>query len=124
MLEKNPERTGSFYTQINLHGLGGHSSVPFKTHNPIVAGFDLIHAVQNKVWWEFSQFSSVTLIPLDFDSGTKANIIPETAVLTFYGEYSEAEEFEKLKEIISSALEAVSVYYHIKYTVSYKNQGE
>lgn len=121
MIEKNPKRTGSFYSYITLHGLGGHSSVPFKTHNPLVAGFDFIHAVQNKVWWEFSQFSNVTLFPVDFDSGTKANIIPETADFTLYGEFSSSEESEKLKEIISSALEAVSTYYHIKYTIAYKN---
>ena len=120
MLEKNPKRTGSFYSQINLHGLGGHSSVPFKTHNPLVAGFDFIHIVQNKVWWEFSQFNNVSLLPVNFDSGIKANIIPETAEISLYGEYAETAEFEKLKEIISTALEAVSKAYQIDYTVSYK----
>ena len=123
MLEKNPKPVGSFYSIINLHGLGGHSSTPFKTHNPLVAGFDFIHAVQNKVWWEFSQFNNVSLLPVDFDSGTKANIIPETASITLYGEYAEEAEFEKLKEIISSALDAVSAYYHVTYSLSYKNGG-
>ena len=103
MLEKNPKRRGSFYSQINLHGLGGHSSVPFKTHNPLIAGSDFIHLVQNKVWWEFSQFNNVSLVPVNFDSGIKANIIPETAEITFYGEYSDAIEFEKLKS-----------YYHVQ----------
>lgn len=120
MLEKNPERKGSFYSQINLHGLGGHSSVPFKTRNPLIAGFDFIHLVQNKVWWEFSQFNNVTLFPVNFDSGNKANIIPETAEISLYGEYVETADFEKLEAIISSALEAISAAYHIDYTVSYK----
>lgn len=121
MLEKNPQRKGSFYSLINLHGLGGHSSVPFKTHNPLVAGSDFIHIVQNKVWWEFSQFNNVSLVPINFDSGIKANIIPETAEITFYGEYSEASEFEKLKEILTSALQAISTTYQIEYKISYKD---
>ncbi len=120
MLEKNPKRTGSFYAHIELLGLGGHSSTPYRTRNPLVAGFEFIHAVQNNVWWGFSTFNNVTLFPVDFTSGVKANIIPETASITLYGEYAEKTEYETLQTIIRTSLDGIKALYHVDYTVTYQ----
>lgn len=87
MNKNNPDRTRSFYAVIALAGLGGHSSVPHKAHNPIIAGNELIRIVAGKIWFEFDSFDNVTFFPVDFTAGTKANVIPDNAFLKYYGEY-------------------------------------
>ncbi len=120
MSKVNPDRTAGFWADITLTGVGGHSSVPFKTHNPINAGFALIQTVQNKVWFEFDSFDNVVLDPIDFNGGIKENIIPDTAQIRYYGAYVTAGQQEQLKQILSNALEALKLTFQVDYKISYK----
>ena len=113
MIEKNPARTKKVKFLVNLTGIGGHSSKPHIAKNPVLAGFELLHLVQNKVWWSFSQFENVVIAPLDFDFGTKQNIIPESGKLLLSGEYSDDIQFKKLKEILEDAAEAIKINYGV-----------
>ncbi len=111
---ENPERTVQFEATIELAGVGGHSSVPYKTHNPVNAGFALIRLVQDKVWYEFNSFDNVTMEPVDFAGGIKENIIPDDARLTYYGTCGTEAEKEKLLQILQEALDAIAEGYHVK----------
>lgn len=120
MIEKNPARTKKVDFLVTLKGIGGHSSKPHIAKNPVLAGFELLHLVQNKVWWSFSQFENVVLAPVDFDFGTKQNIIPESGSLKLSGEYSEEGQFDKLKKIVEDAAEAIKVNYGVNSEITVK----
>ncbi len=119
MAEKNPERSERITASVALQGLGGHSSVPFKTHNPVTAGFEFIHTVTARLWYEFDSFDNVALYPVGFDAGTKANIIPDTASIQLRLEYAAAGQGEKLKHIVQTSLEALKALYSVDYTVEF-----
>ena len=119
MAEKNPARTGAFEVTIRLFGLGGHSSTPYKTHNPIIAGFAYIHTVTERLWYEFDSFDNVALYPVNISAGTKANIIPEFADVTLRGEYVTEKQSAHLKNVIETSLQSLETLYHFTTTISY-----
>lgn len=119
MIEKNPERKNNVEIKINFKGKGGHSSTPFRLKNPIIASLDFIHLLENNIWWGFSQFENVVVEPVDYDAGTKSNIIPETAFLALHGEYSENEQLEKIKKFVNKSVEAVKSNYDVDSTVEF-----
>lgn len=114
------KKIGAFYADININGLGGHSSVPFKTHNPVIAGFETIHTINTRVWFEFDSFDHVSLLPVEFQAGTKENIIPETAKLKFYGHYGSEEQKAHLKEVLETSLDSIKNLYHVDYELTYE----
>lgn len=120
MAEKNPQRTGKFYAIILLEGIGGHSSMPYKTHNPITSGFEFINIITGRLWYEFSSFDNVALFPVAFQAGTKNNIIPETARLGLYGEYAEERQYGQLKNIIIHSLETLRSLYQVDFKVEFQ----
>lgn len=113
MLEKNKKRIYKLLIHIELKGVGGHSSKPYLTKNPIIAGFEIVHIIFNRVWWSFSQFENIVVIPVNADFGTKQNIIPEEGIIEFRAEYSESIHKEKLKNIFSETLQAINSAYGV-----------
>ncbi len=120
MSKLNPNREKNFYANIILKGAGGHSSTPYKTHNPINAGFVLIQMIQNRVWFEFDGYDNVKFNPVSIDGGAKENIIPDTATVQYYGECVTEDQYEKLKQILDSTLKAIQVTYQIDYQLNYE----
>ncbi len=122
MAEKNPKRTETFDIAVHIIGLGGHSSTPFKTHNPVIAGFELIHAVTQRLWYEFDAFDNVALYPVSFSAGTKSNIIPETAELVLRAEFVTESQARQLKSLIETSADAVSALYQVHYKARYSGK--
>ncbi len=124
MYEKNPKRTLFFTAQVKISGKGGHSSVPYLTHNPISAAFRLIQIISGKVLYEFDSFQNVALYPVSFDAGTKQNIIPDDAFIIFKGESSDSDEKQKLEELLKNSLKAIEILYQIKTSVEFEEINE
>lgn len=114
MYERNPEREIFFYAKVVLSGKGGHSAVPYLTHNPIPAAFRLIQILNGKLLYEFSSFQNVALIPVSLNAGTRQNVIPDNAELLFRGEASNPEEKQKLYDVLKNTLDALEIIFHIK----------
>lgn len=122
MIEKNSERSRKIEIEINLKGVGGHSSRPHISKNPVVAGFEVLHLVSNRLWWGFSQFENVAINPVAFDFGTKQNIIPESGSLKLAAEFSTDEQYQKIKQIVEKSLEAVKINYSVESTYNIQNE--
>lgn len=118
MYEKNPDRTRFFTASLTIQGKGGHSSVPYKTRNPILPAFTLLQVTAEKLLYEFTSFQNVALIPLSFDAGSQQNIIPDTASLTLRGEAANPEDSEKLKAVLTGSISALEALYQV--TISSK----
>lgn len=119
MIERNAERKFNMNIKINFQGVGGHSSRPYEAKNPVVAGFDFIHALENNLWWGFSQFDNVLVEPVDFECGTQQNIIPDKGFIQLYAEYDDEKNLPKIKEIIDKSLKSVKEAYGVDSTVEY-----
>ena len=66
---------------IIVHGVGGHGAYPHKTKDPIVIGAQIVLALQTLVSRELSPREPGVVTVGSFHSGTKHNIISDTAHL-------------------------------------------
>lgn len=66
---------------VRLIGLGGHGSQPQLCRDPIVAGAQLVTALQTLVSRELSHQGGAVVTVGAFQAGTTDNIIPESALL-------------------------------------------
>ena len=114
------ERDRAFLVTIELRGMGGHSSVPYKTHSPLIAGTELIRIISDKLWFELDSFSNVILTPVAFDGGLKHNVIPDDATIKYYGECANFEQFRALQKIMHESLEAAKLAYSVTYSISFE----
>lgn|SRR5574344_494264 len=92
---------------IIVTGKGGHSSVPYKCHDPIVTVAEIINIVTARIAYEFDSFTNVQLIPVVFNAGTKSNVIPDNAELTYKGIFSTEEELQKSKKILTETTDKI-----------------
>lgn len=122
MYEKNPERTLFFIVKVIVYGLGGHSSVPYLTNNPILPAFKLIQFVSEKILYCFDSFQNVAFFPVELNAGTQQNIIPGEAFIKFRGECSDIKNREKILEILKNSLEAIEVSYQVKIKIEYEEE--
>jgi hippurate hydrolase len=120
MNERVNEEKSEFHVEIIIKGKGGHSSTPHKTHNPIIIGFEIINAINAKLAYEFDSFDDFTLVPTAFESGTKENIIPEEAKVTYQGVFLSFSYSKILYELISKTSEVISELYGATAEISFK----
>ena len=120
MYVPNSDRNIYFTVDIRIHGLGGHSSVPSKTYNPILAANELILSLAQKAWFGFDSFDNINIYPVLFEAGSKGNIIPETACLSFRGECVTEEQREKLEQITERAAESIEISHRVKIVTEWK----
>ena len=66
---------------ITINGVGGHGAAPHKTRDPVVMGAELIMALQTIVSREINPIEPAVVTVGSIHSGTKHNIIPDTAHL-------------------------------------------
>jgi hippurate hydrolase len=66
---------------ITIQGLGGHASRPNKCLDPVLAGAQLVTALQSIVARNLDPLESAVISMCQFHAGTAINIIPQTAEL-------------------------------------------
>lgn len=110
-----------FHVEIVIKGKGGHSSTPHKTHNPIIIGFEIINAINANLAYQFDSFDDFTLVPTAFEAGTKENIIPEEAKVTYQGVFVSFSYSKILYELISKTSQSISTLYGATAEVSFEN---
>ncbi|BAU97292.1 amidohydrolase [Corynebacterium suranareeae] len=67
--------------EITLHGKGSHGSMPNLGVDPIVLGSAIVTRLQSVISREIAASETAVLTVGSFHSGTKSNIIPDSAVL-------------------------------------------
>jgi hippurate hydrolase len=66
---------------INIEGRGGHAAKPHSSIDPIVAGAQIVNALQTIVARNVDPLDSCVVSVTRFDAGTTFNVIPQTAHL-------------------------------------------
>lgn len=115
------QNKSEFHVEIVIKGKGGHSSTPHKTHNPIIIGFEIMNAINAKLAYEFDCFDDFTLVPTAFEAGTKENIIPEEAKVTYQGVFVNFSYSKILYELISKTSQSISTLYGATAEVVFEN---
>lgn len=67
---------------IRVRGKGGHAAQPHDTCDPIVAGAQLVTALQSVVARKVNPLKPAVLTVATFNAGSASNIIPDEAVMT------------------------------------------
>ncbi len=94
--------------KITVNGKGGHSSVPFKCHDPIVTAAEIINIITARLAYEFDSFDNFRFEPVEFNAGQKSNIIPDTADITYEGVFETKDEIEKTRKIVTDTAEKIA----------------
>jgi len=76
-----PFMAGALVFRIVIHGRGGHGAIPHEAIDPIVAGSQVVSALQTIVSRELSPAEPAVISVGTFRAGDAANVIPERAVL-------------------------------------------
>jgi hippurate hydrolase len=66
---------------ISLEGKGGHAAMPHHARDVIVAGSEIVLALQNLVSRETDPLDSAVVSVSKFEAGTVFNVLPQTATL-------------------------------------------
>ena len=67
--------------EITITGTGGHAAAPHRTRDPIIAGANLVNALQTIVSRNVDPMEPAVISIASFQAGTAVNITPERAVL-------------------------------------------
>ncbi len=112
-IREGPFLAGAGFFTIKLKGLGGHGAYPHLARDPIIAGAEIVTALQTIVSRNVSPFETAVVSVTAFNSGTAHNIIPEEAELKgtfrFYSEEVGKLIQRRIDEIATSIAKAHNV---------------
>jgi len=80
-LRAGPAMASTDHVDIEIEGIGGHAAAPHKTIDPVLAGSQLIVALQSIVSRSADPLESVVISICQFKAGDARNVIPQTATL-------------------------------------------
>jgi len=80
-LRAGPAMASTDHVDIEIEGIGGHAAAPHKTIDPVLAGSQLIVALQSIVSRAADPLESAVISICQFKAGEARNVIPQTATL-------------------------------------------
>jgi len=78
-LRAGPVMASTDHVDINIEGVGGHAAAPHNTIDPVLAGSQLIVALQSIVSRNADPLESAVISICQFKAGEARNVIPQTA---------------------------------------------
>lgn len=117
---------------VTVNGVGGHGSAPHLAKDPITVAAEMITGLQTMVTRQFNVFDPVIISVGMIQSGSKRNIIPESATFEATIRSFSPEAKKKLKTSIPRLLESIAaahgmgagVQYIDEYPVTINDAGE
>jgi amidohydrolase len=108
---------------IEIEGLGGHAARPHKCIDPVLAGAQLIAALQQIVSRNVDPLESAVISICEFHAGSARNVIPQTAVLrgtvrTLTAEVRELIE-RRVKEVVAGVAQMTGAKIDLTYERGY-----
>lgn len=113
-------RRGSLNAALTIKGKQGHVAYPHLAANPIHLGALALHELSSTVWDQGNEYFPATTFQIsNVHAGTGAtNIIPGQLEVLFNFRYSTEVTAELLKQRVLDILDAHSLDYEIKWTLS------
>jgi amidohydrolase len=105
---------------VTLHGKGGHGAYPHRTIDPLVAGAEVVAALQTVVAREVSPTAPAVVSVTNFHAGTGAyNVIPEKAELKGTVRTLDRELRDSMAERVERVVKGVCQALRCEYTFEY-----
>ena len=82
---------------IRVRGRGGHAAMPHETRDPVLAGAEILVALQSIVSRKVDPLSPAVLTVSTFHAGTISNVIPDEAVMTGTVRTLDGKVYEQIK---------------------------
>ena len=118
-----PLLAGADSFTITIEGRGGHAARPQETIDPIVAGAQVISALQAIVAREVDPFHPAVVTLGTFNAGNAHNVIPDQAVITGTIRSFDDTLFERmeqrLREIVTGVASALRAEAHVEFEMRY-----
>jgi hippurate hydrolase len=108
---------------LRIEGLGGHAARPHKCIDPVLAGAQLITALQGIVSRNVDPLESAVISICEFHAGNARNVIPQTAELkgtvrTLTAEVRELVE-KRVREVVAGVAQATGTKIDLEYERGY-----
>jgi amidohydrolase len=107
--------------EIEITGVGGHAAQPHDCTDPVVAGAQIVNALQTIASRNVSPIDSVVVSVTQFHAGTANNIIPQTAQLTGTIRALKNETRALAKKRFHEIVEGVAVLNHCKVFIDFED---
>jgi hypothetical protein len=104
---------------INVKGKGGHGSMPYQGVDPIMAGAAVVMNLQTIVSREFDPMEPAVLSVDIFNSGSKANVLPENSYLEGTTRCFSREINQNFEEIIGRVAQKTAASYRAEAKLEY-----
>jgi len=104
---------------VTVTGAGGHGSLPHQAADPVPAMCEMVIALQTMVTRQFDIFDPVVVTVGSFHSGTKENIIPETAHFDATVRTFSAEAGERMRPLLVGLIEGIAKAHGLEVEVAY-----
>ncbi len=118
-----PLLAGSDAFTITIEGHGGHAAAPHATVDPIVAGAQIVMALQTLVAREVDPTVPAVVTIGAFNAGNKSNVIPDRAVLKgtirAFDDALFAHLEQRLREVAGSVAAALRAKVHFDFEMRY-----
>jgi amidohydrolase len=122
-LRKGPLLASADSFTISIDGRGGHAAQPHRSLDVIVAGAQIVTALQTIVSRNVDPLDSCVVSVTKFDAGTTFNVLPQTAELLgtvrALNEPTREHAERRVKEIVVGIAAAAGVGATVKYEVGY-----
>ncbi|WP_417687790.1 M20 aminoacylase family protein [Roseibium sp.] len=122
-IRKGPVMAATDEFAVKITGRGGHAAKPHQTIDPIVAGSQIVTALQSIASRNTDPLKSVVVSVTVFEAGNAFNVIPQEATLrgtvrTLDAEVRKLAE-ERFKAIVTSIAEGMGAQAEIDYILGY-----
>ena len=107
--------------EIQITGVGGHAAQPHDCIDPVVAGAQIVNALQTIAARNVSPIDSVVVSVTQFHAGTANNIIPQTAQLTGTIRALKNETRALAKKRFHEIVEGVAALNHCKVFIDFED---
>ncbi len=110
-LRPGPVMAGADVFKVRIQGVGGHGAVPHQTVDPIVAGAQMITALQTIVSRNVSALKTGVISVGAFHAGEALNVIPATAefggTIRFFEPAVQARMGERIRSVCQGTAQAM-----------------
>lgn len=98
-----------------IKGRGGHGALPHMTVDPILAGCQVVNAIQSIISRRINPLHSAVISVCSFNSGSSSNIIPEEAIIKGGIRSLDTETREKIPEMMQQMLKGIAQAMDVEY---------
>ncbi|WP_102868781.1 M20 aminoacylase family protein [Pseudovibrio exalbescens] len=105
--------------EITITGQGGHAARPYETIDPIVAGAQVVNALQSIVSRNANALDAAVVSVTVFEAGSAFNIVPETAKLRGTVRTLSNEVREMVEERMKTMVEGICAAHGATATINY-----